>query len=316
MMNFYTLQLLLLWSVIVLQTAPMATSLARVVVTTPSKNNNHNNNEEDKNNIYYDSYKPHLKTTIARSVAKGERRANHRSSSGSRVLCPTCHRPPTICVCAALPVERIALESTKVLILQHPREFRRKTISTTPLLPLVLQDCIIQVGYHFDPRNGDENNWKQLPWMSEILAKGQKPLLLFPGPDALTIDKGYYATTINTKNNEINNTNGHPDGIIHHHCCDTTTTNKNTTTTIKNGGMVVVAAEDSGGGCGESTNTKTNDFNLLIVLDGTWSQASNMARDSPALVQACQKIQFTTPGNSIYDGTYVRGWVMIVAWIF
>lgn len=120
----------------------------------------------------------HLKTKIASSVAKTERREKERSLIG-RKICERCKRPPVLCVCKSLP-EKLISTSTHVLILQHPREFRRRSLSTVPLIPLVLEKCTIKVGYNFTP--------DQLHLVQECLDRGQKPLLLFPGPSAIDLD--------------------------------------------------------------------------------------------------------------------------------
>eukprot|EP00578_Thalassiosira_sp_NH16_P006319 CAMPEP_0181123112 /NCGR_PEP_ID=MMETSP1071-20121207/25702_1 /TAXON_ID=35127 /ORGANISM="Thalassiosira sp., Strain NH16" /LENGTH=259 /DNA_ID=CAMNT_0023208185 /DNA_START=210 /DNA_END=986 /DNA_ORIENTATION=+ len=119
-----------------------------------------------------------MKTKIASSVAKTERRNTERSRVG-RDMCERCNRPPPLCVCESLP-EQLVATSTSVLVLQHPRERRRKSLSTVPLMPLVLEKCTVKTGYNFTPRD--------LGIVSECLPGGQKPLLLFPGPDAISLD--------------------------------------------------------------------------------------------------------------------------------
>jgi hypothetical protein len=47
-------------------------------------------------------------------------------------------------------------------------------------MPLVLEKCTIKVGYNFTP--------DQLDLVKECLGRGQKPLLLFPGPSAINLD--------------------------------------------------------------------------------------------------------------------------------
>lgn len=125
-----------------------------------------------------EKYDPNMKTKIASSVAKTERRQVERSRVG-REICNRCIRPPELCVCQSLPKELINT-STAVLILQHPRERRRRSLSTVPLMPLVLKKCEVKSGYRFTPL--------QLDLVTEWLDKGQKPLLLFPDPDALSLD--------------------------------------------------------------------------------------------------------------------------------
>lgn len=125
------------------------------------------------------SYDANMKTKIASSVAKTERRKEERSRE-ARITCNRCQRPPTLCVCQSLP-EKPIITSTHVLILQHPRERRRKSLSTTPLVNLVLDKCTVKCGYNFKP--------DELDLVQECFAKGRKPLLLFPGDDSITIDQ-------------------------------------------------------------------------------------------------------------------------------
>ena len=87
-----------------------------------------------------------MKTKIASSVAKTERREEERSRV-ARETCRRCYRPPALFICQALPDKPIQT-STNVLILQHPRERRRKSLSTTPLVDLVLEKCTVKVGYN------------------------------------------------------------------------------------------------------------------------------------------------------------------------
>lgn len=126
-----------------------------------------------------DQYAPHMRSKIASSVAKGERRANERSAQ-SRSLCSGCSRPSSLCICSALPrsngvFKRLSTANTDILILQHKSEFRRKNFSTVPLIKLVLEDVTVKVGYEFD---ADTLGLKDRP---------TKPLLLYPGPTAVDL---------------------------------------------------------------------------------------------------------------------------------
>jgi DTW domain-containing protein YfiP/GNAT superfamily N-acetyltransferase len=191
----------------------------------------------------------HIRAKIASGVARSERRENERSLM-RRPLCDRCSRPPTICVCQGLPSKLIATD-TRVLVLQHPAEFRRKTISTVPLMPLVLENCKIVVGYTFEAMD--------LAPIRDALSRGTVPLLLFPGADSISLD-GEVAPNLD----ELGPIQGFPE-------------NENDNATDK------------------------SKSRLLILIDGTWSQAKNMVRDSPSLLACCQKVQFASKGNSIYD---------------
>lgn len=77
-----------------------------------------------------------LNINNARSVSNTNEittRSNQRGADNMnmhyREYCSSCGRPPIQCMCDYIPTERISLQ-TDVLVLQHPTEFRRKTIST------------------------------------------------------------------------------------------------------------------------------------------------------------------------------------------
>jgi DTW domain-containing protein YfiP len=199
-----------------------------------------------ENNVY----KPHVKAHIASSVMKGERREQVRQLS-ARKICSGCQRPPVLCVCEALPSERITT-STRVLILQHPNEHRKKTFSTVPLIPLVLEKCQIRVGYEFEP--------EMLEIVMETISKGQTPLLLFPGPDALSLDAPTVIPPLEVQ--------------------ETLTEQK--------------ISEITG-------SLNDGEEQLLILIDGTWSEARRMVNGSPLLLEKCQQVQFTSDSESIYD---------------
>lgn len=123
----------------------------------------------------------HRRVKIASSVAKSERRENERRAV-SRALCSRCARPSTVCICEGLPSDGMRIASDiHVLVLQHPNENRKKNVSTVPVMPLVLKHFSKKVGYTFDADS-------LLTEFQDILVGGQRPLLLFPGPDALSLD--------------------------------------------------------------------------------------------------------------------------------
>lgn len=181
----------------------------------------------------------HLKTKIASSVAKCERREEERNTV-ARSLCDRCNKPLRTCICSSLPPKLIST-STQVLILQHPREFRKSSLSTVPLISLVLEKCTIKVGYSFSIFD--------LHLVQDCLHRGVQPLLLFPGPSAVSLD--------DSSNHDSEQ--------------------KQFLQTIK------------------------SDHQLLILIDGTWSQAKNIMQESPDLVKCCQQIQFQSENDSLYD---------------
>ena len=195
-----------------------------------------------------ETYKAHLRAKIAHSVAKGERRANERDKQ-RRSVCDNCHRPPALCVCDVLPQQRFDTD-TRVLILQHPNERRKKNFSTVPLIKLILKNVQVIHGYRFEELD-------RIPPIKKCLDNGQRPLLLYPSPEAISLDK----------------------------------TNKEKST---------MNARSSSNKMDDDT-LRSTDSHLLIIVDGTWTEAKRMVRDSPALVEACQLVQFTSESSSLYD---------------
>jgi len=168
----------------------------------------------------------------------------------AREYCSECNRPPTQCLCDYLPTTKISLE-TQVLVLQHPVEFRRKTVSTVPVLKLVLKNCQVMVGRSFDVQLES--------FIDNACYEGRIPLLLFPGPNAITLEDSDAMEQL---------------GYAHY--------GKD-------------FDERNGNGVEKSKY-------LLIIVDGTWTQAKRMLRYSPVLLDKCHTIQFTgTTDRSIYD---------------
>ena len=194
------------------------------------------------------------------ALSKEKRRQQSRSLSNARAICPSCHRPPSSCVCAVLPPngEKIALPHVDVLILQHPTEFRRKHVSTVPLIPLVLDGVKINVGRAFD-----------YAFIKNILddaeAKGQTPLLLFPGPDAITLEDSRALEHLQSRSERLR-------------CVLKSDENE---------------SETDGNFGATSTRINPSRKFLLILIDGTWTQAGSMVRkSSPLLLERCLPIQF------------------------
>jgi len=178
------------------------------------------------------------------SAQKSLRRAAGRASE-PRNVCSRCARPPLVCVCSALPFEPLET-ATQVLVLQHPNERKRKTISTVPLLPLTLANVVVKVGYSFDAA--------ALAPLRDAEAKNRQPLLLFPGPNAVLLDS--------------------------------TSTEHQATCSQASTGALSLQAKDKPA--------------LLILIDGTWSEARAMARSSPSLFDTCTQVAFSGESEALY----------------
>ena len=180
---------------------------------------------------------------------------NHKTTSASsietswREYCKGCNRPHPQCLCEYIPPanQKIHLQ-TQILILQHPVEFRRKTVSTVPLIKLILEHVQILVGRSFD------GSRQLTSIIDDAIDAGRIPLLLFPGDDAITLEDGDAKQQLQHAANNANN------------------------------------------------STSSTSKYLLIVVDGTWTQAKRMILRTPLLLEKCQAIQFTsTSHRSIYD---------------
>lgn len=181
-----------------------------------------------------------------------------------RSYCAGCNRPPIQCLCDYLPAQKILLD-THVLILQHPVEFRRKTISTVPLIKLTLEFCQVLVGRSFDVQIESIIN--------DACSKDRIPILLFPGPDAICLEDIDAVEQLER---------------AHH-------TSRNLASKGQKEEL-----NDSESSPYTSDEPKRSKY-LLIIVDGTWTQAKRMLRNSPLLLQRCHSIQFTgTTDLSIY----------------
>jgi DTW domain-containing protein len=87
-----------------------------------------------------------------------------------RPTCENCRRPLTTCYCAHL---RPLPTSTRVLLLQHPRE-RRMAIGTARMAHLGLSNSLLRVGLDF---SADEV-------VADFLDSALPSYVLFPGPEA------------------------------------------------------------------------------------------------------------------------------------
>ena len=158
-----------------------------------------------------------------------------------RILCGRCGRAGTTCVCSALPESPIAT-STRVLILQHPRE-ARKRICSVPLIPLCLREVeVVRATVPWVSGNEPLQNLADIAIARRSLEEGYEPLLLFPGPSAIALDAANAIEMPSWSN--------------------------------------------------QSERARTTTKVLLVVIDGTWSQARHLMLHSPSLAQQCTHVMF------------------------
>lgn len=125
-------------------------------------------------------------------------------------------------------------------------------------MSLVLENCTVKRGYRFEVDD--------LDLVSECLARGVKPLLLFPGKNAISLDGN--------------------DGSEDYESIS------------EFGGQRLENNKREGA---ERRKALRKEKQLLILVDGTWAEAKRMIMQSPQLTSRCQQIQFTSSYTSIYD---------------
>ena len=64
---------------------------------------------------------------------------NTMNKGGWRAMCKRCQRPCRVCICSSLPVEPMAIK-TRLIILQHPKERKKATYGTVPIIRLCIKD--------------------------------------------------------------------------------------------------------------------------------------------------------------------------------
>ena len=95
-----------------------------------------------------------------------------------RQLCDGCRRPLNVCICDSLPRPRLRL-STPVVVLQHPREAKRK-VQTAPLLELCVEpECLAVVRGRSPSALASSSVW------TAAMSDGRTPLLLYPRAGAM-----------------------------------------------------------------------------------------------------------------------------------
>jgi len=313
------LNLLLLALLVFLNTCQLTQALSSssskksgACTSSTNKNTNKNTNTNTNNHLPKFTYAQHLKTKIASSEAKCERRRIERSQSSSpREVCPNCHRVPILCICSSLPLTKICTDTT-ILVLQHPNEYKRKSLSTVPIMPLVLEDCTVVRGYNFGEKGGDKGCRYQgsasaqsvpMRMVEDFVARGKVPLLLFPSPDAISLDDSSDGD-VRVILNKLSNGNGYGNGNRNGNG-KSETKNNNDNKNGQGGSDVYVNVDADVSRKVEAeatTETKIKkDGHLLILVDGTWAEARRIIMQSPTLVKQCQMVQFSLEYTSIYD---------------
>ncbi|GLJ14108.1 hypothetical protein SUGI_0226260 [Cryptomeria japonica] len=101
-----------------------------------------------------------------------------------------CGRPVNVCLCTILPSQAMKT-STHILILQHPHEARHK-LATVPLLNRCLSNCHVMVGRRLHRKSSSI--------LDNICQSTCQVLLLFPGNEALDLNKWVSSSSSGSKN--------------------------------------------------------------------------------------------------------------------
>ena len=157
-----------------------------------------------------------------------------------------------------------------MLVLQHPTEFRRKTFSTVPLLSLVLEGVRVEVGRSFEALS--------LAPVRSAIEEGRRISILFPGPGAISLDRDPADLKYPGESPSVAEGAGRREPA----------------------GSTSSLSRDSDDNDDDETG-ESGRRNLLILVDGTWTQAASMVRNSPSLFEHCEQVQFASDSKSIYD---------------
>ena len=191
-----------------------------------------------------------------------------------RQHCGRCSRPPSVCVCAALPVAPLRLRHCRVILLQHWREAKEKKImGTAPIVRLCLEAGSIDVLVDRTPSAAGDNGLTArataalFPELGRAMgiattedeggpppagATALPPLVLFPGPGALPLE-----------------------GLLH---------------------SERQQDPDTAPSVGDSDRRR-----VLIVLDGTWKQAKQLWWRHRAALSRARRVVLMNAGTSRFE---------------
>lgn len=112
-------------------------------------------------------------------------------TSRKRTLCSRCTLPmESACICAGLPTKKIQLKKSRVIVLQHPHEVKRKNRSL-PLVEHCLESCSTDEGsFSLKVVIGRRLGKSVDKEVMEKINDDCSCLLIYPDSDALSIEQG------------------------------------------------------------------------------------------------------------------------------
>lgn len=124
-----------------------------------------------------------MERSAARQSLHLPQRIAPSSMTDRRACCGRCRRPPRACYCRSLPATELRTAATRVLVLQHAREQRRRAaISSVPVLRLALPSDVGVLGVPESCEAGDE-------LLAAADGEEAAALVLFPDAQARALDR-------------------------------------------------------------------------------------------------------------------------------
>ena len=210
-----------------------------------------------------------------------------------RAICPGCSRPDPVCVCKALPQDGKIELRTKVMVVQHPCECKKKMIGTVPLMDLVLSNFELVVARGDGP---------VAPVETRSLRRTRR---LCSDDDSVELQ------AINTRDGNDDSSSASSGRTItieskerKDYLTGTLDNNRSLNEALADRSTLILypgpgAVDIESLPVGEGTKPRT-----LVVIDGTWRQAGRVMREA-CIMRAVEagtitRVQFANAGRSDY----------------
>jgi len=239
-----------------------------------------------------------------------------------RAVCMRCNRPEPVCVCSALPAQKIFL-NTKIMVLQHPCELRKQIIGTVPLLAL----CLINFELLIARGDGMTSETRGKAPLKGDLEASPSPLssatapspsssATASGPPSSTPSEGDPAEAADREGGErATPNNGVPRRPKHHRktlqswrveAFDRLQRNPSLEEALADPGTLLLYPGPGAEDIETMPPMEDGKPRTLIVVDGTWRQAGRVMRETRVLQQAIsagtvRRVQFAHAGSSGYE---------------
>jgi DTW domain-containing protein YfiP len=247
---------------------------------------------------------------IAKSRAAASDVNRWHRQTGTAKMCERCQRPSKVCICSALPEQPIPIE-TRLIILQHPKERKKATYGTVPIVRL----CIENVHVISANLNGPDE-YERPVWSEEDAGKRhQEKKHVHEMKRTARLCEAFANDLILQEALERENTlllfpdlDPYDPFVFHQHPELLQEGAVNLEEHFSHGSVLRLAEEaqaskEPGGGeqeiaiagCTPGTGTTTSSHAVprtLIAIDGTWAQAKAIYKHTPSLRKA-MRVQFS-----------------------